>query len=349
MKHAIRHLTILCFLLGITAAYGFDPVTFIASDNRSRFTLISEKEIEFTEGQSTLLGQYSLQPNKTIRVTIPILGSVQVRYLQPEGPNFRENKKLFIPESAYAEFLRQREQAQQQEAAMKEKIKADNAALLKESMKNHQQLETFVDVNGETQWVLYDSMVAIREPGIQEKQIWFGHMVAIGPSLTPNVLSIHDRKIEFSTAKAKDAAALKIDSAVLKWHSKYAGLRYQKSTHVNVRIPKYRDLPKKPNIEGLWVQKIETAEGLREMAKIRVVSSPQGFTMTSESPGVEVRIFDIVHTVHPAGDQWTFKSDWGPLGVAEFKLEKFNQVQFEGYSYLNGSFADYNIFLRVEP
>ena len=333
-------------MLATTAlVFAFEPVTYISSNGSSRFTLISDKEIEFTSNGSTYLGQYGIQQNKSIRATIPILGSVQVMYLEPAGAYFQHDGKTYLPEATFLAIRRQEEQNREMAAAAEQKVKDDAATLYEESLKNRKRFMTFQNVDGTQKWEVYDAMLVVTTPNEKPRQIWYGRIENIGYMFDSHTLTIDGYRVHFNTIEAKRAAATQIDSAILAWRAKFSDMRYEVSKGLTRGIPRYSEIPKKPDIEGLWVQKVQVGNEVRELGRFRVVRLNGEFTMTSATPNPAVRIFEIVLD----DENWFFKSDWGDAGIAEFKLKKRSQVEYEGFSFLQGHRRDHNKWFRIEP
>jgi hypothetical protein len=100
---------------------------------------------------------------------------------------------------------------------------------------------------------------------------------------------------------------------------------------------------------GKWKQYIMYEGKLTWLltARVSYIGGEYHYTLEAVSPLSNVQRIHITNTV-VAGLWWSFDSDWGPEGLAHFKMHADTPDRYVGYSYLNGHQRDAQTWVRVE-
>ena len=106
-----------------------------------------------------------------------------------------------------------------------------------------------------------------------------------------------------------------------------------------------------PRVTGDWEQFIRSGDTgeWRSLGVFRVEQTGNEYRMAPVTQVTKGAINSQgLSKVRFSGTQWTFNSDWGEYGVAEFRLQRMAPGVYYGWAYLKGKQRDENLWVLMK-
>lgn len=102
-------------------------------------------------------------------------------------------------------------------------------------------------------------------------------------------------------------------------------------------------------VTGEWAQFVLDTDAWRPLGIYRVELADGKYQMTpvKQSEGPSVIQSKGLTDVRFSGEDWSFNSDWGSEGVAQFRLRRAAQGVYLGWSYLREEKRNFNMWVLV--
>jgi hypothetical protein len=102
-------------------------------------------------------------------------------------------------------------------------------------------------------------------------------------------------------------------------------------------------------VTGDWQQFVLVNDVWRLLGTYRVEKAGDQYRMApvNQAKGPDVINSQGLSDVGFSGEDWTFRSDWGKEGVAQFRLRRTAQGVYLGWSYLREERRNFNIWVLV--